>query len=104
MRQVLGWVTVAVLCCAAGSAAGKEQQDSRLQAGSHPEDAPAPARSRAAGSFGALGEDTLSAPPPDPLLRSGLLLAGAGALTASSASPPSPHPTCARWCPTRGSH
>jgi CHAT domain-containing protein/uncharacterized protein HemY len=55
------------------------------------ENAPSPSRSRAAGHFGALGEGPLAAPPPDPLLRSGLLFAGAGAPApdaSSSASPP----------------
>jgi CHAT domain-containing protein len=51
-------------------------------------DAPTSTRSRAAGKFGALGEDALLAPPTDPLLRSGLLLAGASALTASPANAP----------------
>ncbi|RKH48245.1 CHAT domain-containing tetratricopeptide repeat protein [Corallococcus sicarius] len=43
------------------------------------EDAVAPERSRALAKFGALGEDPLAQPPPDPLLRSGLLFAGANA-------------------------
>ncbi|RKH00990.1 CHAT domain-containing protein [Corallococcus sp. CA053C] len=43
------------------------------------EDAVAPERSRAVAKFGALGEDPLAQPPPDPLLRSGLLFAGANA-------------------------
>ena len=41
------------------------------------EDAVAPERSRALAKFGALGEGPLAQPPPDPLLRSGLLFAGA---------------------------
>ncbi|WP_233583418.1 CHAT domain-containing tetratricopeptide repeat protein [Corallococcus sp. CA053C] len=43
------------------------------------EDAPSPLDSRAVASFGALGEDTLASSPADPLLRSGLVLAGASA-------------------------
>ncbi|MCY1015047.1 CHAT domain-containing tetratricopeptide repeat protein [Pyxidicoccus sp. MSG2] len=42
------------------------------------EDAPVPRDSRAVVNFGALGGDPLAARPPDPLLRSGLILAGAG--------------------------
>ncbi|MBN1207310.1 MAG: tetratricopeptide repeat protein [Myxococcaceae bacterium] len=42
-------------------------------------DASTPAGSRAIGHFGALGQDTPGARAPDPLLRSGLLLAGANA-------------------------
>ncbi|WP_164015960.1 CHAT domain-containing tetratricopeptide repeat protein [Pyxidicoccus trucidator] len=56
------------------------------------EDTPAPTGSRAVGSFGALGEDPLASRPPDPLLRSGLLFAGASALTDSSANAPQPPP------------
>jgi tetratricopeptide (TPR) repeat protein len=48
------------------------------------EDVAAPMGSRAVGHFGALGEDTSAARPPDPLLRSGLLLAGASTLTSST--------------------
>jgi CHAT domain-containing protein/Tfp pilus assembly protein PilF len=54
------------------------------------ENAPSPPRSRTVGSTD-LGEDPLAAPPPDPLLRSGLLFAGAGASApdaSSSAHPP----------------
>ncbi|WP_164016776.1 CHAT domain-containing tetratricopeptide repeat protein [Pyxidicoccus trucidator] len=51
------------------------------------EDAPGPPDSRAVGQFGALGEDSLAPSLPDPLLRSGLVLAGAGAPAPSSASP-----------------
>ncbi|CAM4120747.1 CHAT domain-containing tetratricopeptide repeat protein [Corallococcus exiguus] len=40
------------------------------------EDAAAPENARAVATFGALGEDPQAARPPDPLLRSGLLLAG----------------------------
>ncbi|MCP3138191.1 CHAT domain-containing tetratricopeptide repeat protein [Pyxidicoccus xibeiensis] len=43
------------------------------------EDAPVPTGARAVGHFGALGEADAVARPPDPLLRSGLVLAGAGA-------------------------
>ncbi len=43
------------------------------------EDAPAPEDSRAVGHFGALDESTPAHLPPDPLLRSGLILAGAQA-------------------------
>jgi CHAT domain-containing protein/Tfp pilus assembly protein PilF len=43
------------------------------------EDAPPPSGSRALGHFGALGEDPQALLPPDPLLRSGLVLAGASA-------------------------
>jgi CHAT domain-containing protein len=58
------------------------------------EDAPTPEGSRAIGHFGALGEDP-AARPPDPLLRSGLLLAGVSASapetsSASRASRPPP--------------
>jgi CHAT domain-containing protein len=56
------------------------------------EDAPEPAASRAAVHFGALGEDPLAPTPPDPLLRSGLLLAGARA-PAPSGSGLAPPPT-----------
>jgi CHAT domain-containing protein/tetratricopeptide (TPR) repeat protein len=42
------------------------------------EDAPVPRGSRAVVNFGALGDEALAARPPDPLLRSGLILAGAG--------------------------
>ncbi|EAU64774.1 CHAT domain-containing protein, partial [Stigmatella aurantiaca] len=48
------------------------------------DDAPASPHSRAVGHFGALGDDPLEARPPDPLLRSGLLLAGVHAPRASS--------------------
>ncbi len=55
-------------------------------------DAPTPTRSRAVGKFGALGEEPLAAPPLDPLLRSGLLLAGASALTDSTVGAAQPPP------------
>jgi CHAT domain-containing protein/Tfp pilus assembly protein PilF len=51
------------------------------------EDAPTPAGSRAVGHFGALGEDTRAPSPPDPLLRSGLILAGASTPVPSGSSP-----------------
>ncbi|MDY7229150.1 CHAT domain-containing tetratricopeptide repeat protein [Hyalangium rubrum] len=51
------------------------------------EDAAAPDGSRGVGHFGALGEEPAASRPPDPLLRSGLLLAGASAATASSRAP-----------------
>jgi CHAT domain-containing protein/Tfp pilus assembly protein PilF len=57
------------------------------------EDAPTPTASRAVGHFGALGEDPRAPSPPQPLLRSGLVLAGgARALTpaASVATQPPP--------------
>ena len=55
------------------------------------EDAPESTDSRAVAHFGALGEDPLVARPADPLLRSGLVFAGARATAASGASsPPSP--------------
>ncbi len=54
------------------------------------EDASAPARSRAVGTFGALGEDPSASRPADPLLRSGLLFAGASAPTAAGAPQPPP--------------
>jgi CHAT domain-containing protein len=50
-------------------------------------DAPAPTASRGVGHFGALGEDPLARPPTDPMLRSGLVLAGAHAPASSSSSP-----------------
>ncbi len=51
------------------------------------EDEPEPTASRAIGHFGALGEDTLAPRSPDPLLRSGLVLAGALAPAPSGSSP-----------------
>jgi CHAT domain-containing protein/Tfp pilus assembly protein PilF len=56
------------------------------------EDAPGPRDSRAIGQFGALGEDSQAPRPPDPLLRSGLVLAGASAPASSSPSPAPPSP------------
>ncbi|MGE6758506.1 tetratricopeptide repeat protein [Corallococcus interemptor] len=50
------------------------------------EDAAAPENTRAVATFGALGEDPQAARPPDPLLRSGLLLAGETAKTSASDS------------------
>ncbi len=55
------------------------------------EDTPAAVTSaRTVGHFGALGEDPEVSPPPDPLLRSGLLLAGASALSSSGLAQPPP--------------
>ncbi|HLK99478.1 MAG TPA: tetratricopeptide repeat protein [Myxococcaceae bacterium] len=54
------------------------------------EDAPQRPDSRALGQFGVLGEDTRPRYPPDPLLRSGLVLAGASAPAPSGASAASP--------------
>jgi CHAT domain-containing protein/Tfp pilus assembly protein PilF len=51
------------------------------------EDAAVPEGTRGVGHFGALGEEPAALRPPDPLLRSGLLLAGARAAAASSRSP-----------------
>jgi CHAT domain-containing protein/Tfp pilus assembly protein PilF len=56
--------------------------------------APAPPDSRAVGHFGAMGEDTRASRPPDPLLRSGLVFAGASASEPSgdsSAAPSAEH-------------
>ncbi|WP_223638291.1 tetratricopeptide repeat protein [Corallococcus sp. EGB] len=50
------------------------------------EDAAAPESARAVATFGALGEDPQAARPPDPLLRSGLLLAGETAKASASDS------------------
>jgi CHAT domain-containing protein len=52
------------------------------------DDTPASPHSRAVGHFGALGDDPLVSRPPDPLLRSGLLLAGARPLTSSPSQLP----------------
>ncbi len=54
------------------------------------EDAPQVPASRAVGHFGALGENTQAPSPPDPLLRSGLVLAGASAPgpSGSGSAPP----------------
>jgi CHAT domain-containing protein/Tfp pilus assembly protein PilF len=54
------------------------------------EDAPVPEGSRGVAHFGSLGEESPGSRPPDPLLRSGLLLAGASAPTPSSSTQPSP--------------
>ena len=59
------------------------------------DDTPAAPHSRAVGHFGALGENPRESRPPDPLLRSGLLFSGAGALTSSTASPTRPPPITA---------
>jgi CHAT domain-containing protein len=50
------------------------------------DEAPPPEASRALGSFGALGEAGLAPRPPDPLLRSGLVLAGAWDPTSEAAA------------------
>ena len=55
---------------------------------------PRPTASRAVGHFGALGEDPRPAALPDPLLRSGLVLAGA---RAPAAPAPAPAPARTRW-------
>jgi CHAT domain-containing protein/Tfp pilus assembly protein PilF len=54
------------------------------------DDAPASPHSRAVSHFGALSDDLPEARPPDPLLRSGLLFAGAQALDRPSFSPLQP--------------
>ncbi|HYO71317.1 MAG TPA: CHAT domain-containing protein, partial [Archangium sp.] len=59
------------------------------------DDAPQPTGSRAVGHFGALGEDTRTPAPPDPLLRSGLVFAGASAPAHSGSSPARPPPESA---------
>ncbi|WP_444547782.1 CHAT domain-containing protein [Stigmatella ashevillensis] len=58
------------------------------------DDAPIPKGSRAVGHFGALGDEVLSRPP-DPLLRSGLVLAGARAPASESSQPSKPQPDAA---------
>ncbi|HYI00077.1 tetratricopeptide repeat protein [Hyalangium sp.] len=55
-------------------------------------DVPAPTDSRAVAHFGALGEEPLASRPPDPLLRSGLLLAGSSAPAPDASSPTQPPP------------
>jgi CHAT domain-containing protein len=50
------------------------------------EDAPAPEGSRAVGTFGGMGDNPLAPRPADPLLRSGLVLAGARAAPGSSST------------------
>ncbi|HEX8698829.1 MAG TPA: CHAT domain-containing tetratricopeptide repeat protein [Myxococcaceae bacterium] len=59
------------------------------------EDVPAATGSRAVGHFGALGDNPRASHPPEPLLRSGLLLAGASARTASTAGATRPPPDSA---------
>ncbi|HYI00692.1 CHAT domain-containing tetratricopeptide repeat protein [Hyalangium sp.] len=54
------------------------------------EDAPQLPASRAVVHFGELGEETLAPSPSDPLLRSGLVLAGASAPASSGSSPAQP--------------
>jgi CHAT domain-containing protein/Tfp pilus assembly protein PilF len=54
------------------------------------EDALTPAGSRGLGHFGALGDNPLAPNPQDPLLRSGLALAGARASAAGSSTPAEP--------------
>jgi CHAT domain-containing protein len=54
------------------------------------QDAPAAKGSRAVGHFGSPGDDTPASLPPDPLLRSGLLLAGASAPGSGASSPNQP--------------
>jgi CHAT domain-containing protein/Tfp pilus assembly protein PilF len=54
------------------------------------EDEPQLPGSRAVGHFGALGEDPKAPSPPDPLLRSGLVLAGASTPAPSGSSPAQP--------------
>jgi CHAT domain-containing protein len=51
------------------------------------EDVPSPPGSRTVGYFGALGEDTWTPNPADPLLRSGLVLAGTSAPEGPHAAP-----------------
>jgi CHAT domain-containing protein/tetratricopeptide (TPR) repeat protein len=53
-------------------------------------DSPASPRARAVGHFGALGEDLPAPGPPDPLLRSGLVLAGASAPAPGGSGAPAP--------------
>jgi CHAT domain-containing protein/Tfp pilus assembly protein PilF len=54
------------------------------------QDAPSLPGSRALGKFGALGEAPEGSRPPDPLLRSGLFMAGSSALAGSASSEASP--------------
>jgi CHAT domain-containing protein/Tfp pilus assembly protein PilF len=56
------------------------------------ENAPAPPGSRGLGHINAMGAAPRAAPPPDPLLRSGLLFAGAAAPAPDASSPASPPP------------
>ncbi|WP_164010632.1 CHAT domain-containing tetratricopeptide repeat protein [Pyxidicoccus trucidator] len=59
------------------------------------DDAPASTNTRAVGSFGALGEAPLAPRPSDPLLRSGLLFAGANAPAPSASGAPQSPPDSA---------
>ncbi|HYI01992.1 CHAT domain-containing tetratricopeptide repeat protein [Hyalangium sp.] len=59
------------------------------------EDSPALSGSRAVGSFGALGDNPRAPRPQEPLLRSGLALAGARSLPPVSSSPSVPRPDAA---------
>ncbi len=59
------------------------------------EDAPTPAGTRAVVQFGALGHDPLALRPPDPMLRSGLALAGAHAPAADASQESQPRPDAA---------
>ncbi|MCY1077129.1 CHAT domain-containing tetratricopeptide repeat protein [Archangium lansingense] len=56
------------------------------------DDTPASPQSRAVGHFGALGDDPRKSRPPDPLLRSGLLFAGASSLSSPTSAPTRPAP------------
>ncbi|HEX8697374.1 MAG TPA: CHAT domain-containing protein, partial [Myxococcaceae bacterium] len=59
------------------------------------EDAPTPTGARAVGHFGALGDNPLALHPRDPLLRSGLALAGARAPAPDASGPSTPPPDAA---------
>jgi CHAT domain-containing protein/Tfp pilus assembly protein PilF len=54
------------------------------------EDAPTPSGARAVGHFSALGREPSTSRPPDPLLRSGLLFAGANVPAPAHSEQPSP--------------
>ncbi|KFE66558.1 hypothetical protein DB31_1031 [Hyalangium minutum] len=56
------------------------------------QDAPVVPGTRAVVHFGAMGEDSAASRPPDPLLRSGLILAGARPSTPGASSSPQPPP------------
>ncbi len=56
------------------------------------EDAPVPKGSRGVGHFGALGDNPNAPRPPDPLLRSGLILAGAASQATAAPDAASPPP------------